>query len=356
VRPEERVNIRVAPEVATGGRSARYAVEVANTGNTPLRLRLSSTDPERRVHASFQPPSLDLMPGATAQALMAVSAPIPWNKEIQRQLRIEAAGAGVEGTGSATFVQRPRFASKLTRVAGMLLAVLVLAGAVLGAALIARKANPPPADPDAAASAGPDAGNGQGGQTPTPPAGSPSAPGGESPSPGAGGSPSAPPGGGGPGEPVKIDLTGPPAPQQGAVPSDAFGDKGIGLAGLPEQGTPPECAEATAVVVDRESPGAPFITSALPDNLAQCRFVPLQIRFDPPAATVEVEFGGEGQRRLEVVYRDLSSDISPDNRAADDGRRGGIDFVRIRPLPQDLSAELPAAAVRSVTFTVLPRD
>jgi hypothetical protein len=353
VRPEERVNIRVAPEVATGGRSARYAVEVANVGNTPLRLRLSSTDPERRVQSSFQPPGLDLMPGATAQALMSVSAPIPWSKEVQRQLRIEAAGAGVEGTGAATFVQRPRFASKLTRVAGMLLAVLVLAGAVLGAALIARKANEPPANPDAAASGAPDGGaNGQQpGQSPTPPAASPTAPGGESPSPGA--SASAPPGGGGPAEPITIDLTGPPAPQAGLVPSDAFKDKGIVLAGLPEQDTPPECADATAIVVDRQSPGAPFVTPTRPDSPEQCRFVPLQIRFDPPAAAVEVVLGGEGRRRLEVVYRNLSDEISPDLRAADDGRRGGIDFVRIRPLSQPLSAELPATAVKSITFTPL---
>ena len=109
------------------------------------------------------------------------------------------------------------------------------------------------------------------------------------------------------------------------------------------------------VVVDRESPGAPFVTPARPDNQNQCRFVPLQIRFVQPAATVEVEFAGEGQRRLEVVYRDLEDDISPDNRASDDGRHGGIDFVRIRPLPQDLSNELPAASVRSIKFTTLQR-
>jgi hypothetical protein len=356
VRPEERVNIRVAPEVATGGRSARYAVEVANVGNTPLRLRLSSTDPERRVQSSFQPPGLDLMPGATAQALMSVSAPIPWSKEVQRQLRIEAAGTGVEGTGAATFVQRPRFASKLTRVAGMLLAVLVLAGAVLGAALIARKANEPAVGPDAAASGPPDPDSGQqGGQSPTPPAASPTAPGGESPSPGA--SASAPPGGGGPAEPVTIDLTGPPAPQSGLVPSDAFQDKGITLSGLVEPGkTPPECADASAVVVDRQSPGAPFITPTRPDNQDQCRFVPLQIRFVQPAAAVVIELGGVGERRLEVSYRNLSVDVSPDLRAVDDGEKGGIDFVVIRPKSPDLSAELPATAVKSVTFTPLVRD
>ncbi|HEU5110197.1 MAG TPA: hypothetical protein VFT95_16780, partial [Micromonosporaceae bacterium] len=157
--------------------------------------------------------------------------------------------------------------------------------------------------------------------------------------------------GGGPAAPVTIDLTGPPAPQDGAIPSDAF--EGITLGGKPDPDGPPECSDATAIVVDRQSAGAPFVTSARPDNLGLCRNVPILIRFDQAAASVQVELGGQGARRMEVIFKDLSTQLAPDLRAADDGRRNGIDSVLIRPISEAQSAELPPTAIRSITFTPL---
>jgi hypothetical protein len=346
VRPEERVAVRVAPEIATGGRSARYAVEIANSGNTPVQLRLNATDPERRVNSSFQPSYVDLPPGTAAQAVLDVSAPVPWSKEKQRQLKIEALGAGIAGTGSATFVQRPRFASKLTRVAGMLGAVLVLAAAVLGAALIVRRATDTSAAPSPAASGGANGGAGQPSPTVAPSASPTAQP---SPSaPAASATSAAPPAG-----PQEVNLVGPPAPESGPLASDAFRDKGVLLSGAPAPDGPPQCAEAKGVVVDNTGPGAPFITAALPDDPTACTFVPVQIRFVAPVAAVEVTLGGQGNRRLEAVHRDLSRTIANDLTAADDGTHGGIDFVIIRGLPPDLAAEPVAAAVKSIRFTAM---
>ena len=129
----EQITVRPSPEVVTGGRAGRYTVEVANGGNAPVRLLLAATDPERRVTAAFHPPTVDLPPGTSARALLTVQAPLPWNREKQRQLTITATPdlpGATPGSGTASFVQRPRFASRFAKVAGIGAAVLVLAAAV----------------------------------------------------------------------------------------------------------------------------------------------------------------------------------------------------------------------------------
>src|SRR4051812_8310481 len=75
VAPVEKVTVRVEPEVAAGGRFAQYSVEVVNDGNTPVGLRLTSTDPERHVESTFQPPTLNLPPSTSAQSVLSVEAP-----------------------------------------------------------------------------------------------------------------------------------------------------------------------------------------------------------------------------------------------------------------------------------------
>jgi hypothetical protein len=353
VAPVENVALRIAPEVATGGRSASYTVQVANEGNTRVRLRLSSTDPERRVVSSFQPPELDLWPGAVGQSLLTVRAPVPWSKEKQRVLRIDATGMGVAGGGTATFVQRPRFASKLTRVAGVLGSTAVLAAAVVAAAVILK--------PDDKPTTNPTPGTNVDAQTPAATAGGPSAA--ASPS-GAAASPTGPasPTGGTQASPTAVaavpqdvDLTRPNGqPGDGVIASDAFRTQGITLSGLPDTDGPAECATATATAIRGET-GARFLTAALPDNPAACNFVPVQIRFVNPASSVEVVLGGQGKRRMEVFYRDLSRSISDNLKASDDGRHGGIDFVLIRGLPADVTNEPPPAAVRKLRFTPAAR-
>src|SRR4051794_30802239 len=84
----EQITLRTTPEVVTGGKSGQYQLEVTNGGNAPVRLYLTATDPERRVSAVFQPAWLDLPPTMSARALLDVSAPLPWNREKQRQLTI----------------------------------------------------------------------------------------------------------------------------------------------------------------------------------------------------------------------------------------------------------------------------
>ncbi|MEE6258983.1 COG1470 family protein [Plantactinospora sonchi] len=353
VAPVDRVALRIEPEVASGGRSAWYAVDVTNTGNTPVRLRLTATDPERRVLAQFQPPTVDLPTGTTVRALLTVKAPVPWNREKQRTLNIEAVGVGVAGQIRASFVQRPRFASRLTRVAGLAGGVLVLAAAVVVAALIARPgpSATPPTTPVAGADTGPSSG---GNPVPAPsataPAATPTAP---TVTPTVAATPDVT--SAAPSRPRDIDLTRPPGVSEGFVPSDAFREQGILLSGKPDPDGPPECATATATAVRVDGSGNRFLTAARPDGTGVCDFVPVQIRFVEPAASVEIRLGGSGERRLEVVYRDLSRTVEDDLTAEDDGRRGGIDYVVVRGLPADLTPVPPPAALQRLQFTPLPR-
>ena len=139
----EQITVQATPEVVTGGRAGRYTIEISNGGNAPVRLYLAATDPERRVTATFEPPGVDLRPGTSARALLTVQAPLPWNREKQRQLTITATPdlpGAAPGTGTASFVQKPRFASKFAKVAGIAAGILVLAAAIAVPTLLALRA------------------------------------------------------------------------------------------------------------------------------------------------------------------------------------------------------------------------
>jgi hypothetical protein len=344
----EDIAVRVEPEVATGGRSAQYTVQVTNGGNLPVRLGLAAADPERRVTAAFEPPIVDVPQGTTGYTYLTVSAPVPWNKEKQRVLTVEATGPGVRGAATATFVQRPRIASRLLRVGGMLGAVLLIAGAVVGGALIARGGDEP-AQRAGAASEPPAAGA----SAPVAPPAASAASEQAQPSPTApatteGATSAAPP----PPEPRAVDLTRPfGEPANGVLPSDAFRDDGLILAGAPAQNGPQECAEATAVAVSGDGTRGRSLSAALPDGGTDCSFVPVQIRLLSAVTAVEVVVAGNARREMEVVYRDLSRTIENDLRVTDDGSRGGIDFILVRGVPDDPGGQPPATQLRAVRFT-----
>ena len=340
----QQIGLQVAPEVAVGKRSAKYQVQVVNSGNVPVRLLLAATDPERRAKSRFNPPMLALQSGDAETVALAVRAPVPWNRETQRALKIEAGGDGAYGAAAATFLQRPRFASKLARVVGALGALGVIAGAILGSALIARAVNEPDPEPSPTVAAGaPSAGE------PTKPASAGagassaavSSPGG-SPSASASSAPVAP------GTGLKeVDLTrGGPGT---AVPSDAFGSDGLTLGGNPDQGGDAACVNATGLAV-RGTAAAPFLASALPDKPDQCNTAPIQIRFKNKASKVELVYVGPGDRKIEVVFKDLSKTTVTGSSVADDGSHGGIDFVVV----SGASTGAPVApALKAVKFIPL---
>jgi hypothetical protein len=342
----QQIGVQVAPEVATGKRSAKYQVQIVNSGNVPVRLLLAATDPERRAKSRFNPPMVGLQAGEAETVALAVRAPVPWSRETQRALKIEAGGDGAYGSAAATFLQRPRFASKLARVGGAVAALGVIAGAILGSALIARAVTAPEPKPSETVAQTPASAGGEGTKPPSA-AGGPSSPGASSP----GGSPSAsassaPPVGGGGLKEVNLIRGGP-----GVVPSDAFRGDGLVLSGNPDQGGDAACVNATGLAVrGTADPGTQFLASALPDKSDQCNTSPIQIRFLAKASKVELVFLGPGDRKIEVNFKDYSRIPITGTSVTDDGSHGGIDFIVV----SGISNGPPVApALKAVKFIPL---
>jgi hypothetical protein len=355
----EQITVKATPEVVTGGRAGRYTIEVSNGGNAPVRLYLAATDPERRVATTFDPPGVDLRPGTSARALLTVQAPLPWNREKQRQLTITATPdlpGAAPGTGTASFVQKPRFASKFAKVAGIAAGVLVLAAAIAVPTLLALRAgDDTPADAAATTPVVPPAGAPVVPSAAQPPAASsaPVAPPASEAAPPAGasgGASEAPPAGAGV---RQVDLT---APGDGVLPSDAFREQGFLASADPGTIAVPGCEAATAVAVVTDPDGKKFLTSASPDDATKCHTVPVFIDFlrESPAGAVALTPVTKDALVMEVGYADLSRSTEPTLTVpAEKARaRGGVDFVLVRPKAQDGAATAPVA-LTSMGITAL---
>ena len=327
----EQITLRTTPEVVNGGRGGQFTVEVANGGNAPVGLYLTATDPERRVSTVFQPPYVELPPGAAARAVLSVSAPVPWNREKARQLTIMASqnvpgAAPVNST--ATFVQQPRLASKFAKYAGIAAGVIVLAAAIAVPALIARGGNKPDA---ASATQTPAAAAPTGQQQQVQPsvAAPPPATSAAAPATSAAAAPTttdaaaaptttaAPANNGA--APRDVDLTKPP---DGVVASDAFRNDGFLVSSDP-------CSVSVAGCQESRS-------SAVVTDPTKCHEVPLLIDFlqDKPAGAVQVTPVSPNTLTMEAVYRDLNRatfatlTVPADQAAA----HGGVDFVLLKPV------------------------
>ena len=351
----EQITVKVTPEVVTGGRAGRFTIEIANGGNAPVRLYLAATDPERRITAQFEPAWVDLPPGTSAQALLTVEAPLPWSKEKQRQLSITAnpdLPGATANTASATFVQKPRFASKFAKPVGIGAAVALLAAAIAVPALIANKDDKPaqpaavnaPSNPAAAPAAQPSAAV----QPPPASAAAPSASAAAPPPPVASSAPPAATTDPGATGARTVDLT---TGKDGVVASDAFRDQGFLVSADPGAIAVPGCEAARSAAVVTSATSQRFLTSSAADDPAKCNTVPLLIDFlaDQPAGAVQVKPLTAGTLTMEVVYRDLSRSTEPTLTVpADKAKaRGGVDSVLLIPKAAD------PVAVTAITISGL---
>jgi hypothetical protein len=310
-----------------------------------VRLLLAATDPERRVKSRFNPPMVGLPAGGAATATLAVRAPVPWNRETQRALKLEAGGDGAYTAAPATFLQRPRFASKLAKVAGALGALAVIAGAILGSAVIANKVRPPWADPPPiptvpALPTPPTVLPTAGASSVPPPAGS-SAPGSVVPS-----APTSAAVAAGGMKEVDLTRTGP-----GPVPSDAFRGDGLIVGGNPDRGGDAACVDAKSLAVRGTDAATRFLAASLPDRPDTCNTAAIQIRFINRASKVELVYVGPGDRRIEVNFKDLSRTTVTGSSVTDDGSHGGIDFVVVSGVAA--TGPAPAPALKAVRFIPL---
>ncbi|WP_031077771.1 hypothetical protein [Streptomyces sp. NRRL S-118] len=257
----------VRPEVAEGGPSARYAVEVGNTGNVTLPVTLRASDPENKVSFAFTPRTLTVAPGATASAELTAQATAPLSgPQVRRTIKVTAAAGQATAERQAVFVQNARVNAGLLTAAGVALGVLIMAGAVLGAALLVRGGTPP--------------------STPgTPPT---------TKAPASGPAPRA----------RIIDFSRQRGDQ--LVSPDRYLKDGVTVFTVLEQ-APPECADATALALRTVTGLGSFLTSARPQGVDLCNTIPLQFEFTAPVDTVRLSFAGRGAGyALEVQLSDGS--------------------------------------------------
>jgi hypothetical protein len=294
LQPAPSLSIDAHPEVITGGPDATYTVRVANEGNTIVAVSLSGTDQERKVSFAFRPRSVQIAPNSSAPATVTVKARAPWTgQEVRRTLTVRAsAPPDLAAERNLTFVQRPRVPGGPMKVAGIAAAVLVLAGATVGAALL-NKAHDKPAPNVTISLPPPPPGMSL---APVPPGTGPSAP---APQGGTGGKPGqgATAGGGGggaAGKPVTLDFTKRPNGEPAGdnfLPPNAY--PGVTLTADPQYAGP-DCANATGVALRTVAGVGAFLTSTSGVYVGSCNTLPVIIAFNSPAKQINLTYASNG--------------------------------------------------------------
>jgi hypothetical protein len=130
IAPFELFEGRLRPARVRATRTAQYVLPVRNRGNAPLVLTPRGEDDDGEVLFSFEPPRLEIPPGAEARSDVRATAPrLRSGPERTRNLTVYLEGGQQPLTGSALFQQLPSVTrSRLTlwRVLLTLLAVALL--------------------------------------------------------------------------------------------------------------------------------------------------------------------------------------------------------------------------------------
>lgn len=311
VQPAPGVSIAAAPEVVTGGGSARYALQLTNDGNTPLDVTLHGTDPEGAVGFSFRPRSVRVAPNASAPAQLTVRAMVPWSgQEARRTLTVRAVATGDLATEKQlTFVQRPRIPSGPMRFVGIALAVGVLAAATLAGTLVRNASSNaksgPPQNAATALPPGPPIVI-PGTSAAAPPAGTSSS------SPAAGTSASASAPAAVPSGALVLDPAQPPdgqPPKDRPIPGDLWAAQGVKLSVNLEH-APPDCADATGLALRKSSVYGAFLTSARPAGTDLCNTLPLRFTFAKPVKAFHLTYVGRGGA-YNLVITDTNGTVQP---------------------------------------------
>jgi hypothetical protein len=296
VAPAPELAMTVQPEVVLGGGAGHYTVTLANEGNTPLGLTLSGKDQESRVGFEFEPRQLLLEPGMAGGAQVTVRANAPMTgQEVRRALTVRADTGELSVERPATFVQRPRIAGGLMRVAGIATGIAVMAGAALGGALIIRGNKAPesaqtaPLSPAGQQSGAP-GGQGQQQQQTSGSAAPPSsaAPSQQTVAPSGAADPAAVQGG------TLVDFAQSPDGQPVSnrlMSGDQFADKGVTIS-ADTQLAPDACKTANGLALRTIESFGSFLTSSDPATAERCNTNPIRFTFSQPVGAVRVNFTG----------------------------------------------------------------
>ena len=128
--PFDLVAGRIVPQHVTCWHSSQHRVELTNTGNAPITLRLSATDPDDLLSFARLPPEIEVSPGEPAALPLQVRA--DWRliggKPVDRGFTVTAS-SGNAGDVTAGAVMRQRALINVTLV-GLLWRLLVVVSLV----------------------------------------------------------------------------------------------------------------------------------------------------------------------------------------------------------------------------------
>jgi hypothetical protein len=285
VVPVAALTMTAHPQVVVGGWAGKFALNLSNSGNTPLSVALTCTDPEDAVLFSFRPKHPTVRPGSSTRVRMNVRATRPWTgSQVRRALTVRAkADPDLSAEEALTFVQRPQLPAGLLRLLAMAIGVAVMAGAVIIGALLVRHksgANPGPpsptlrSEPGISAPATPPGDNQPPGKPPVPQATK------LPPDPGV----------------TVVDFSqranGTPAGDQ-IIPGDEYAKSGVTLA-ADTQVAPAVCKDANALALRTNQTLGSFLTSSRPASVDLCNTQPIRVTFTKPAKEVRLTYGGLG--------------------------------------------------------------
>lgn len=128
VPPRRVATMHVDPATVLAGRKASFNLTFTNEGNTPFALDLHSLDPEAKVRTTFNPPTVQLVPGEQIIVPVRTQARPPiMGAPAPRMVTFTATGADNPLETLVSFVQKPTLGRGLVSLFGMLLAITVFA-------------------------------------------------------------------------------------------------------------------------------------------------------------------------------------------------------------------------------------
>ena len=132
VTPVVSATLGLTPSDITAGKRAKFAVDVANTGNVPLDLTLTGNDLERVLRFRFEPLFVHVEPGETVHASgIAVGKRPFFGSPVSRQLTVLAWGTNVDLSVPGRFVQKPRIPKGALTVVALAAVILIWAAVIV---------------------------------------------------------------------------------------------------------------------------------------------------------------------------------------------------------------------------------
>jgi hypothetical protein len=132
VEPLTRAELVLVPAALRGTRKGRFTLQCENTGNTPVSLSFTATDPERALRYEFEPSTLEVPPGQKVNGGLNVQGRRPlFGHDASRPITVLGENVDLQLEAHATFSQRAEFPRGLLTMLALAAIVSLWAGALL---------------------------------------------------------------------------------------------------------------------------------------------------------------------------------------------------------------------------------